>query len=273
MRVLMIAVAAAGCAANREVVPVQNVERTVSVWSGDAATGRHHLCTEYVTPAERLNTNKGSLAIPIGDKGVNVSYEHAESLATIYTVTEIMQFGQMALFRLCEAAGNDMIKKDEYVSTFNATVLGVGELLQSQLKRDQFAVQTHLIRLVDKMVDLDRQRCDAAADATVSAKTRRDELGDQRKRVRQEFVELRQSVDASNILKEPKEPTLPSAEQADAFEKAVNDYLTKSSEHTEAKCREARTKYEPLRACAELDSTVSTRAASLLKRLEDEKCP
>ncbi len=282
----------ASCAGNREVVPVQNVERTVSVWADDAAYGRHHLCTEYVTPAERLNTNKGTLGIPIGDKGVNVSYEHAESLATIYTVTEIMQFGQMALFRLCEAAGNGMIKENQYATTFNDTVNGVGQLLEAQLKRDQFAVQTHLLRLADKMVDLDRRRCDAASDPSVSRTERLDELNAERKQVRQEFVELRQSVDATSLVKEPKEAKPPSAAEAEAFETAARLYLevkhpprasddsktgakprtTQNDSSLQAKCEAARGAYEPVRACAELDSTTSTRAASLKKQLDEDGC-
>jgi len=281
-----VLLAATGCAGNREVVPVQNVERTVSVWNGDAALGRHHLCTEYVTPAERLNTNKGSLGIPIGDKGVNVSYEHAESLATIYTVTEIMQFGQMALFRLCEAAGNGMIKQDEYATTFNDTVRGVGELLEAQLKRDQVSVQTHLIRLANKMVDLDRQRCNAADDATVSGQSRRGEFDAERKRLRQEFVELRQSVDATSFVQEPREAKPPSADEAKAFDTAAKAYLEAKNSSGDkknppkpadpndltTKCDAAKVSYVPMRACAELDSTVSTRAASLMKQLDAAGC-
>src|SRR5690349_8145993 len=105
-----------GCSST-PVIPVRNVERVTAVWNADEGVVPH-ICLEYASPAEKLQATKASLGVPIGDKAVQVSYESSESLATIYTVSEIMQFGHAALYRLCEAAGNGSIDRKQFEALF-----------------------------------------------------------------------------------------------------------------------------------------------------------
>ncbi|HVU04314.1 MAG TPA: hypothetical protein VHE30_21295 [Polyangiaceae bacterium] len=133
-----------GCAGRPNVVPVQNVERAVTVWYAPPVKGPdgrlmpgppEHLCLEYASPAQRLDRTKLALNVPVGDKAAGVSYEASESLAMIYSVSEIMQFGHAALYRLCEARGNGAINADEYKLLFGEAMKNVYELIHLELTR------------------------------------------------------------------------------------------------------------------------------------------
>jgi hypothetical protein len=165
---------ASACASNDDVLHVTNVERAVTTWrvkelreSDEGATDakrrraqRIHLCLEYASPAEKLEATKASLAVPVGaDKNVSVSYESAQSLATIYSVSEIMQFGHAALYRLCEASGNRAISNATYRDLFGQTLQNVNELLRLQMLQVREGVDGQIAVLRAQVQSVDSQIC------------------------------------------------------------------------------------------------------------------
>jgi len=154
---LMLLIAIGGCAGT-PVVPVRNVERVTTVWQSDNGL-IPHLCLEYASPAEKLQATKASLGVPIGEKNVEVSYESSESLATIYTVSEIMQFGHAALYRLCEAYGNKAVDKDKFNELFDSALKSVNGLIELQLSAKNGGAAVIGMRLQKDIQDLDKERC------------------------------------------------------------------------------------------------------------------
>jgi len=166
-----LSLSACACASNDEVLHVANVERAVTTWrdkgprkGGGNARQRSatsiHLCLEYASPAEKLEATKAGLMVPIGaDKNVSVSYESAQSLATIYSVSEIMQFGHAALYRLCEASGNQAITNDTYRDLFGQTLQNVNELLRLQMLQVREGVDGQIAVLRAQVQSIDSQIC------------------------------------------------------------------------------------------------------------------
>jgi hypothetical protein len=160
MRLLIcsiLVVSAIGCGATH-VVPVSNVERATTVWESDEGL-IPHLCLEYSSPAEKLDATKASLGVPIGTKSVEVSYESAQSLATIYTVSEIMQFGHAALYRLCEAVGNGALDKEKFGELFDKTLNNMNNLIRLQLEAKDSAGVSAAVGIQQDVRELDKRRC------------------------------------------------------------------------------------------------------------------
>src|SRR5688572_26771538 len=98
----MASLSLVGCH-KKQIQTVRNVERAVAHWGPEtSATGVSHLCLEYSTAAEKLHDRDAGATVPVGEVAVTLSYKDKESLASIYSVSEIMQFGHAALYRLCE---------------------------------------------------------------------------------------------------------------------------------------------------------------------------
>ncbi len=156
---------ASGCTQNG-VVPVQNVERAASVWSKPApskgsrnATSQKttHICLEYALPTRSDHTNKAKAGATVQGVPVEASYESTASMAAMYSVTEIMQFGQAALYRLCEADGNGSLKGSEYANNFLKVLESVDGLLRLQMAGQTASILTHANGLLQRADEIDRE--------------------------------------------------------------------------------------------------------------------
>lgn len=146
-----------------QVRSVSNVQRAVTQWPAvTSGTGAPHICLEYASPAAKLHDREVGLVVPVGEPSVEATYSDAESLAMIYSVSEIMQFGHAALYRLCEASGNQMLEQREYEKLFNGTLESVNDLIELQLNRKKLDAQTRLQFMRDELDQLDTERCAAS---------------------------------------------------------------------------------------------------------------
>lgn len=185
-----------GCA-HDGIVKVENAERAATVWGSPSDASRAqggvapHVCLEYSTPAQELAASKSSLSVPINGQSVALSHESAENLATIYSVSEIMQFGHAALYRLCEAAGNGAIPSEhDYYKLFAVTLEQVHGLIRLQLEKDSVSALTLLDRWRSDIEGLDRRRCRLReAEATETRASDR-ELKEKREQLARRYNDL-----------------------------------------------------------------------------------
>jgi hypothetical protein len=123
------------CGASDNIERIDNTQRATTLWK---RTTGDHVCLEYATAASKLDNRRANLAFPItANQNVQLSYENAESLASIYTVSDILQFGHAALYRLCEAAGNGSIDQAGFTKLVQETLQRMSELLEVQLAGPQ----------------------------------------------------------------------------------------------------------------------------------------
>ncbi len=161
-----LAVLASGCTQNG-VVPVQNVERAASVWNKPVPTPKGlrsgtsqkttHICLEYALPTRSDHTNKAKAGATVQGVPLEASYESTASMAAMYSVTEIMQFGQAALYRLCEADGNGSLKGSEYANNFLKVLESVDGLLRLQMAGQTASILTHANGLLQRADEIDRE--------------------------------------------------------------------------------------------------------------------
>lgn len=100
-------------------------------------TGYIHSCFESPGPASITNHMKATLeaikSVEFDKAKASDSQkamaEYNQKLATLYTVGEIIQFGQNALFRLCEARGNGDFTAKSYRANFELILNSMVDLL------------------------------------------------------------------------------------------------------------------------------------------------
>jgi hypothetical protein len=210
----ILVVSAFGCGTTH-VVPVKNVERATTVWEADE--GRiPHLCLEYSSPAEKLEATKASLGVPIGNKSVQLTYESAESLATIYTVSEIMQFGHAALYRLCEAVGNGALDRHQFGQLFGQTLKNMNDLIQLQLEAKNHAGASAAVNLQQQIKEIDKRRCEllrSFASASFDAEWKR--LTESRVAFAERYQGIRQTQ--PNLAELPEDRVGPLREPATSY--------------------------------------------------------
>jgi len=183
----------------KQVQTVSNVQRTTAVWpAGTTATGGPHICVEYATPAEKLKDREASLSVPIsGEQSAELRYQQAESLASIYSVSEIMQFGHAALYRLCEASGNQAIDEGTYKDLFKQTLTDVNHLLELQMTAQGMAAEQRLATHVKDLAELDEQWCAESRKDSSTAALERERLRKRRKQI----IESIEAVEAKANIK------------------------------------------------------------------------
>ena len=106
---------------------------------------RHIISTEYedgvvatcLEPIGSIVSNTG-IKIDIGasKEGVGeakVNFEMSGEVSKIYEISEIMQLGHTAFYRLCEARMNGFISNVDYKASFSDTFFQINTLIQSRL--------------------------------------------------------------------------------------------------------------------------------------------
>lgn len=180
-----------------QVRTMPNVERALTQWpAGTSPSGGPHICLEYASPAEKLHDREASLSIPIGEKSAEAKYANAESLAQIYSVSEIMQFGHAALYRLCEASGNQVLDRDEYRALFGDTLQAVNGLIELQLVRQKLDDIARLQMMRDELGQIDKDRCAQSRKKSTSANLRREQLESERTKL---VERIRESANESKV--------------------------------------------------------------------------
>ncbi|TGL88354.1 hypothetical protein EHQ68_11075 [Leptospira congkakensis] len=107
------------------------------------STGHYHSCTE--SPGPGTITKDISLTADTlkklefekltSEENQKLALTYKESLATLYTVSEIIQFGQNSLFRLCESRGNGDFTADDYRTNFTLVLKSMVDLLKEAKKK------------------------------------------------------------------------------------------------------------------------------------------
>lgn len=160
IRVGLIAVVIAiqpGCGASVEEVP--NTSRAATKWTRKDAPER--LCLEYSTAVAETGKNKLGFevptALPTGTTlAPKLTIERETNIAQIYTVSETLQLGHAALYRLCEARGNGDIKDEAYAQMFSKVFDQVRELIQVQVDVRHHKIVLERVRVADELEILDR---------------------------------------------------------------------------------------------------------------------
>jgi len=198
----------------KQVQPVKNVERAVTMWDGDKTpSGQAHLCLEYSTAAEKLHDREANASIPVGETPVTLGYKDAESLANIYSVSEIMQFGHAALYRLCEASGNQAIDETTYKALFADSIAGVHDLIELQLLREKVGSIEHLMVLRSEFDRIDERRCGLARSNSAAAARELLSLNARRRELEKRISELSGALNTERVLGAlPTEDTLTHAQ-------------------------------------------------------------
>jgi hypothetical protein len=222
-----------GCGGSQRVVPVRNVERAVTVWGDEDTLERQQICLEYASPAEELDSRKVGLTVPIGDQPVNLSYESSQSLAQLYSVSEIMQFGHASLYRLCEAAGNGMIDPKQYGTLFRSTIDQVNDLIALQFRAQQLAKINHQLQVRQAIDELDGRMCRLRAKDGATAQQLYDERAQRRATLVQEFDSLQGTK--SDIVAPKLTPPLKPVRRQDLYDKLAKGL---AGEEKETGCRE-----------------------------------
>jgi len=168
---------------------INNEHRYQVVWSersdnwGLTGTSKQYGCIEAVGPAAMQDNRSLSLATtfpqaPVGK--VEIEYKNQETLAQIYTVSDILQFGHVALFRLCEARGNNVINNDKYETYFVDTLDRLTIMLATQTicakspeqcgpQLDRVALNLIVLRKASKELRTGELIAQAATDVTEAA--------------------------------------------------------------------------------------------------------
>lgn len=133
---------ASGCGTTlfgHEVEPVSNGQRVANVWAGDDDFEHVRICLEYATAMGEETKSKMDLSVAFGKgKGGSLSYESATQLARIYNVSDIMQFGHAAMYRLCEAWANGALTDAEYNQRLGRVLDSMQDLLLVQAFGTEF---------------------------------------------------------------------------------------------------------------------------------------
>jgi len=185
---VLASVSLSGCH-KRNVQTVRNVERAVARWE-ESQVGVPHMCLEYSTAAEKLHDREAGATVPVGEAAVTLSYKDKEALATIYSVSENMQFGHAALYRLCEASGNRVIADQAYEELFSTTIDKVHGLIELQLLREKLNSIEHLVVLETQLKELDSERCRLSASESAGAARQLLELNLRRKSLVEDIERL-----------------------------------------------------------------------------------
>ncbi|PJZ44240.1 hypothetical protein [Leptospira brenneri] len=106
-------------------------------------TGFSHACMESPGPATITKDSSLTLdalqKIDFGtiqtEENKKLALTYHESLATLYTVSEIIQFGQNALYRLCEGRGNGDFTTNDYRNNFIFILKSMTELMREAKKK------------------------------------------------------------------------------------------------------------------------------------------
>lgn len=221
-----------GCGGSNNIERLENTERATTLWKT-----REHVCLEYATAASKLENQRANLAFPItGNQNVQLSYESTENLATIYTVSDILQFGHASLYRLCEAAGNNDLQPGEFSKLVQETLRRMSDLLEVQLAGPQMNAKDRVAQAWNR-VQAARAGCLQAEDASqadpdaldraqrrlVEAQEKLDELlriyG-----LEESFASL--AIDSNNLEKAWRDLELAKS-KLEAFDKKKGDRATK----------------------------------------------
>lgn len=146
-----------GCGASVEQVP--NTSRAATKWTRKDAPER--VCLEYSTAVAETGKNKLGFEVPATlpsgtTLAPKLTVERETNIAQIYTVSETLQLGHAALYRLCEARGNGDIKDDAYPQMFSKVFDQVKELIQVQVDVRHHKIVLERVRVADELEVLDR---------------------------------------------------------------------------------------------------------------------
>jgi hypothetical protein len=124
-------------------------------------------------------------------KTAAVSYQSATSLAQIYNVSDIMQFGHAAMYRLCEAAADKFLTPSEYVAQLSDVLRTMRELLRVQAQAVVGSAYAPLANARATLDDLEAEKAVLESRLMTSADTaRQKELSANAKRTKEEQSEL-----------------------------------------------------------------------------------
>lgn len=91
------------------------------------------VCLEPIGPAAKERT-----LIMSGSSGdAKASIDYHDKIVTLYTVTEVMQFGHLTMFNLCQMYGNGVINKEQYAFLHSTAMANMRDLLEIAMKRDK----------------------------------------------------------------------------------------------------------------------------------------
>lgn len=117
---------------------------------------------EYSTAVAETGRNKLGFEVPtVLPTGTTISpkltIERETNIAQIYTVSETLQLGHAALYRLCEARGNgDIEKADDYKQMFTDVFTKVQDLIQVQVDVRHHQIVAERVRVADELEAIDR---------------------------------------------------------------------------------------------------------------------
>jgi hypothetical protein len=225
-RVILLLMSSA-CAAHRGAAHVDDVEPSVTVWNGSGHSGQHHVCTEQPLPEKGLSGHQRSGPVGPG-KPAAARDEVAKDAAAAVNVAQITQFGQVALYRLCEAAGNGLLTDETYVNAYTKTLTSVLDLLEAQRRSEQYALHSRLLQLRERIDAIDQRSCElrlGRSDATLDDDASWEAFEAERRELSREFDALRSSSNAYFIAP-PRNYAVPTRRQVDKFEKDAAAYLS-----------------------------------------------
>lgn len=150
-----------GCGGAVEQVP--NTSRAATKWTREDAAER--VCLEYSTAVAETGKNKLGFEIPATlPSGTTISpkltVERETNIAQIYTVSETLQLGHAALYRLCEARGNGDIEPKAYPEMFSKVFDQVKELIQVQVDVRHHKIVLERVKVADELEILEREILD-----------------------------------------------------------------------------------------------------------------
>jgi hypothetical protein len=224
---VMLLLMSSACAAHRGAVHADDVEPSATVWNGSGHSGQHHVCAER--PLSEKGLSGHQRPGPVGpDKPVAARDEAAKNAAGAANVAQISQFGQVALYRLCEAAGNGLLTEETYVSAYTKTLTSVRDLLEAQRRSEQYAFHSRLLQLRERIDAIDQRSCElrlGRGDGTLDDDASWETFEVERRELSREFDALRASTNAYYI-ETPRNYAVPTRRQVDEFEKDAAAYLS-----------------------------------------------
>lgn len=139
--------------------PVKNTERVLTKWEKKEA--EIVKCLEFSTASSKLNNLSFELAAgKIGATDVpGISFANAESLANIYEVADIIQYGHAAMYRLCEAQANGFFKdfdENQIIEMYDEVGDNVREILMIKYGGEVGVSAVATLKLTNKMSKIDK---------------------------------------------------------------------------------------------------------------------
>ncbi|WCL51474.1 hypothetical protein [Leptospira sp. GIMC2001] len=119
-----------------------NTERYILTWKRNDGK-LPYSCIEFTGPGAREHNLTASqtisdvLKIPgIAEKNETITniMQYNQKVVTMYTVTEVLQFGHAGLFNLCQAHGNGSISDAQYFENFAKLMTTIRRLLELAMK-------------------------------------------------------------------------------------------------------------------------------------------